>query len=134
MAKNKLIYQKLLIIFILAFGLNYIWENLHSVLYVHYKGGEITQFALLQSTFCDALFITVLAIMFLKSAYLKHRQWLAILAGFVVAVVVETWALKTGFWAYNGLMPVIPILNVGVTPFLQLGVLSFLVFRLTIKR
>lgn len=121
--------KKLFLIFILALFFNAIWENLHSLLYVHYRGSEITEFILLRAALWDASVITILAVIFFKIKYLKNRQWLVIIFGIVIAVLLEVYALNTGRWAYNDFMPIIPLLNVGLTPTIQLGLLAYLSFR-----
>ncbi len=51
--------KKWILVFVYAFGLNLIWENLHSFLYVHYKQGPITEFILVRAAISDALIIRV---------------------------------------------------------------------------
>ncbi|MBI2626699.1 MAG: hypothetical protein HYW77_00435 [Parcubacteria group bacterium] len=126
-------FKKLFSIFIASFLLNLVWENLHSYLYIHYKAGEITQLILLRATLFDALFITLLAILFIKFAYFKDRKWYALSIGVVFAILIELSALKTGRWAYSEFMPIIPLINTGLTPTIQLGILSYLVFKRQIK-
>ncbi len=123
--KRKLVY-----IFVLAFLLNWVWENLHSHFYLHYQGGEITQWILLQSIFADALFITLMAVFFLKSEFLRKNIWYALVLGIIAAIIIEIYALQTGRWEYNELMPIIPIVNTGLTPTVQLGILSYFVYKL----
>jgi hypothetical protein len=122
--------KKLLIIFIYAFALNWVWENLHSFLYVHYRGGGITQWVLLRATLFDAVFITILGAIFAGAVYLRNRMWLAAVFGAVAAIGIELYALSSGRWAYNSYMPVIPLLRVGLTPTIQLGILSYAIFRM----
>lgn len=121
--------KKLFIIFAASFLLNLVWENLHSYLYVHYQSGPITQVVLLRATFFDAVFITLLAILFIRIAYFQKRKWFALIFGFLAAVFIEIYALKSNRWAYDSLMPIIPFLNIGLTPSIQLGILSYLIFK-----
>lgn len=123
--------QRLFIIFLIAFGTNAIWENLHAFLYVHYRGGEITQFILLRAAVWDAVMISLLALPFLYIHYFRERSWLIIVFGVIVAVVLEWYALGTGRWAYAEMMPVIPILGTGLTPTIQLALLGYVAVRLT---
>ncbi len=117
--------KRLLQIFLTALVLNAIWENLHSYLYAAYKGGEVTQFILLRASVFDALLITLIALPFLYSNVLKRHSWLIVLFGLCVATINEWYGLSTGRWEYNVHMPIVPILGVGLTPFLQLGILGF---------
>lgn len=127
---NRRMIKKISFIFIYAFLLNWIWENLHSFLYAHYRSGEITQWILLRATLFDAVFIVALAVLFMSVAYLRDRQWLAVLFGIIAAVGIELYALQSARWAYNDFMPIIPLLRVGLTPAMQLGLLSYVIFRL----
>ena len=117
-------------IFLVSFFLNFIWENLHVFLYDNYMGEEITELILLRASFVDALIISVISLPFLYSGFLKSREWIIIPIGFVWAIAMECYALNTGRWAYNDLMPIIPLINVGLTPAIQLGLLGYVSFKL----
>lgn len=118
--------KKVLWIFGIAFLLNVVWENLHVVLYSAYKGGSITEFILLRAALFDAFVIALLALPFLLSKALQNKQWLIIILGIGVGVCNEWYGLSTARWAYDVSMPIIPFLNVGITPAVQLGVLGYL--------
>lgn len=122
--------KKIAAIFLFAFVSNVLWENLHSFLYESYKGGEITQFILVRASLFDALLITLIVLPFLYSSFLKRRAWLIFVVGGAVAIVNEWYGLGTGRWVYNSLMPMVPLLNVGLTPALELGILGYLSFKL----
>lgn len=138
--------------FLTAFGLNLIWENLHSALYVSYKGGPITELILLRAALIDAVIVT--AIIFLTDFVLNRwRTWqfspfsefsnvyyngrplviiyiwvevvMVVVLGILVAVVMEKWGLSTGRWVYSAAMPIIPLLGTGLTPTIQLAVTGF---------
>jgi len=126
--------KKILLVFIFSFCLNLIWENLHSYLYVEYMGGRITEFILIRASLIDALIITVLVLPFMFIDALKKHSWLIILAGILVAIFIEWYALGTGRWSYNEYMPIIPILSVGLTPTIQLGLLGYLSYRLIMRK
>ncbi|MBI4117419.1 MAG: hypothetical protein HY451_01925 [Parcubacteria group bacterium] len=121
--------KKLFLIFIFSFLLNWIWENLHSVLYYHPGGELMTQGMLLNAALFDAVFITALALFFIKISYLNKRLWLSLIFGLAAAVFIELRALEAGRWAYTSAMPVIPLLNIGLTPFVQLGLLSYFILK-----
>jgi hypothetical protein len=53
-----------------------------------------------------------------------------LIIGFVVAVVNEWYGLNTKRWKYKTSMPIIPILNVGITPAIQLAILGCASFYL----
>jgi len=116
-------------VFISAFFLNLVWENLHSYLYVHYQSGPITQVLLARAALVDAFFITTLWLFFQFIPYLKKRMWLAAIFAVIAAIILEKYALSSGRWAYNEYMPIMPLLRIGLTPTIQLGVISFFAFK-----
>jgi hypothetical protein len=122
--------KKLITIFFLAFVLNLLWENLHSFLYSNYKGGEITEFILMRASLFDAVVITLILMPFIYLPILKNKNWLIMFIGIVIAVFNEWYGLSTSRWVYSSLMPILPIVNVGLTPTLQLGLLGYLVFKI----
>ncbi len=122
--------KKVLIVFLAAFVLNLVWENLHSFLYDNYMGGKITELILLRATLADAVMVTIIALPFLLISTFKKYNWLIIIIGMIVAVGIEWYALATGRWEYNFYMPVIPLISVGLTPAIQLGLLGYLSFKL----
>jgi hypothetical protein len=124
--------KKLALVFLIAFAANYVWEHLHSLLYAHYKGGPITELILLRATLGDAVIITLLAFPFLMSRSLARHAWLLPVLCVLASVLIELYALPAGRWAYNGSMPLIPILGIGLTPTIQLGILGYLSYRLAL--
>lgn len=117
-------------IFILAFILNVLWENLHSFLYSNYMGGEITEFILIRASLFDALLIAIISLPFIFFDKLKNKSWLIIIIGVIIAILNEWYGLGTARWVYNSFMPILPIINVGLTPAIQLGILGYVSFRL----
>lgn len=125
--------KKIIFIFINAFVLNAIWENLHSFLYDNYMGGKITEFILLRASLFDALLITLISLPFLYFFALKDKSWLILILGTIIAILNEWYGLNTGRWAYNAFMPIIPILETGITPTIQLGLLGYATFKISEK-
>ena len=125
--------KKAITIFVVAFVLNILWENLHSFLYDNYMGGRITEFILMRAALFDALLITIILLPFVFLDILKNKGWLIIIIGIIIAVFNEWYGLGTGRWAYNSLMPILPIIKVGLTPTLQLGVLGYITYKLTVR-
>ncbi|MDO8564676.1 MAG: hypothetical protein Q7R88_01640 [bacterium] len=117
--------RKLICIFIAAFLLNFLWEQ-HTVLYEHYKGADITQLILLRSALFDAGVITLLFLIFNRA---RHREVWVMLIAFIFAVALERWALGSARWAYNDMMPIVPLLEVGLSPILQLPLTAFVSVR-----
>lgn len=118
--------KKILLIFIIAFALNFIWENLHMVLYDNFRGGPISRFILFQASVADAFYIVLLALPFLYLKFFKERRWLIIILGICLAVLNEWFfGLYLGWWQYAPSMPIIPILKTGLSPTIQLGILGY---------
>jgi len=123
--------KQLIYIFIIAFILNVVWEHLHSVLYIHYKGNVITELILLRAALFDAAVITILSYPFLRLSVLKNKLWIMILVAVIFAVGLEIWALKTNRWEYHANMPIVPVVQTGLTPTVQLALLSYLAVNLS---
>ena len=123
--------KRLIFIFIIAFVLNFIWENLHFVLYDNYLGGPVSRFILLQATVADAFLIVLLSLPFLYKNYFKNKMWLIIIFGIIMAVFIEWFALYTNWWQYGSNMPIAPILKVGISPMVQLGILGYFSLKLS---
>lgn len=117
--------KKIALTFLSAFVLNVIWENLHAFLYAGYKGGAVTEYILVRASLFDALIITSIVVPFLYITFLSRRGWLIFIIGTAVAITNEYYGLSTGRWAYTSLMPILPLLKVGVTPAIQLGLLGY---------
>lgn len=125
--------KKISFIFVISFLLNLIWENLHAFLYDNYMGGKITEFILLRASLFDALLITLISLPFLYLYFLKDKSWLIFVFGTIIAVLNEWYGLNTTRWAYNAFMPIIPILETGITPTIQLGLLGYVTFKISEK-
>lgn len=115
-------------IFLVALVLNFLWENIHSHLYDNYKGGRITQFILFRASLFDALLISIIVSPFIFLESTIQYNWIIIVIGFIVAVFNEWYGLNTKRWKYKPSMPIIPILNVGITPAIQLAILGYASF------
>ena len=126
--------KKYFYIFIIAFVLNLVWENIHSIFYLNYKGGEITQFILARASLADTVFILIITFFairfFQKSA---KRKMFIVIMGLFLSIFIERWAFVTGRWVYADSMPIIPLLNTGLTPTIQLAVLGFISFLIVEK-
>jgi hypothetical protein len=92
-------------------------------------GGPITEFILIRASLFDALLITIMLTPFIYWSWLAGQSWLIMLVGIVVAIVNEGYGLSTSRWAYNDLMPILPLIKVGLTPTIQLGILGYLTHK-----
>jgi hypothetical protein len=124
-------FKKYTSVFLAAFALNWPWEILHSNLYVHYKGGDITQFILFRAALGDAFMI--LGLVAIAGFFKKYNAIILIVIGVMLAIGIELYALNAGRWAYNSLMPVIPLLGTGLTPTIQLAITGWVAMNMTYK-
>jgi hypothetical protein len=76
--------------------------------------------------------LTGFAVPFIYLNGLRNLIWLVIPAGIAIAIAIELEALKTNRWAYNKNMPLIPIINVGFTPTIQLALIGYLTYAIFI--
>ena len=120
--------KKIILVYVLALIMSWIWEILHSVLYLSYQGGLITNFILLRASLIDATIVSVLVLISQKLR--RHKTLFIIAGGLVIAVVIEIWALQTNRWTYSSLMPIIPIIKTGLTPTIQLAITSYIVEKI----
>jgi hypothetical protein len=123
-------WKRYLLVFVVAFLLNLIWENLHSVLYVHYQGGPITETILLRASLFDAVFITILLFLIRNIKSRGIELYLLLSVSFLVAIAIELFALATGRWAYSPTMSIVPVLGVGLSPIIQLPFLGWFTKKL----
>ena len=127
----------------LVFGmlLNLAWELWHSIYFTHftepgYSYIELVEM-LLGSVIGDGVIILGLlfTITVIRGGSWQWRgsaQWPYVLLLVILAAIVQTSieidALNTGLWAYNAQMPRIPLLDLGLTPILQMPMLAPLSF------
>lgn len=134
-AFNRLVLK----IMVLAFLLNFAWELAQMPLY------DNTSFAINHVAFCslgsvaDVLMVLLLyfgfAFIFINPLWVHPLKWqriiMVVVTGGIGAVLSEMRHLSLGNWAYSDLMPLIPILNVGISPVLQFMILPILVYILS---
>ena len=127
-------------IYILAIGflVNLVWENAQAFLYVGYRGFIEHFWTCFVASVIDALVILlvylILALIY-KDLYWPRRNtyvryMVVALAGGTLALGFELWALTVGEWNYTGLMPVLPGLEVGLSPLIQLILLPILTYHI----
>lgn len=139
-ATDKNAFNKfVIIIIVLSFLLNFAWELIQIPLYKDsfYSIGHIAFCAL--ASLADAIMVLLLyfgfALIFRNPFWMKHLNWkrivMVILAGGTGAVMAEIRHLSFGTWAYADLMPIIPVINVGISPVLQFMILPLLIYLLS---
>lgn len=125
----KKIFKDILKLLVFVFLVNFLWEISQMFLYrdhttnfwdfisVHIKAslGDVIIFFI--------IYLLGALIFQNKKWFLEkniYKYFIASFLGFALAILIERYALITNRWAYNDLMPIIPILNVGLSPILQM--------------
>lgn len=116
-----------------SFGLNGLWEMAQMPAYVEMAGRTWREmlWPCTIATLGDvALTFAILGVGALAARQVRwgmSGKWnvyaTAALLGAACAVVIEWNAVATGRWTYSGRMPIVPVLGVGLLPFLQLSLL-----------
>ena len=138
---KKVYHQLIFTIAALAFLFNLIWELIQIPLY---KNGS---YSLEHIAFCglasiaDAILVMLLffgsAVIFKNLFWIRDKKWqqiiIVILIGGIGAVLGEMRHLSIVSWAYADAMPIIPSLNVGLSPILQFMILPIVVYITSFK-
>ncbi len=109
-----------------------VWEHAHIVLYTGYDAMKGFVPVWILATLGDILY--TLIIVGIISLIKRNLDWFrdanrydlfaAALLGFVLALMVEYKGLYLGRWSYLPAMPIVPLLNVGLSPLLQMTILT----------
>lgn len=117
-----------------AFLFHLVWENAQASLYAGYQSFFAHFPICLVGTVGDVvitIFALVLVRLFKKDVPQTAADFLSLaIIGFVIAVAIEQNALLIGKWNYAPAMPIIPTLNVGLAPILQMTIMLPLSFYL----
>jgi len=125
MIKIKPIIKKFLILLVIVFILNLIWEYLHFPLYYDLTGISKHPHLWL-ATITDLVWITLLFLIISwnnnSMAWITNPKkldyLLLIILGILPQIVTETHALYVGKWMYKAAMPT--VFSIGLSPLLQL--------------
>jgi hypothetical protein len=115
-------------ILVVAFFLNWIWEATHAAAYVEstgpflYRLRHCLPMAGTDAVWTLTLWAFVSALWWGADGHVRSRVALAAL-GATTAIAVEWAALAEGRWTYNALMPIVPIVGVGLWPVAQMAIL-----------
>ncbi|TAK95871.1 hypothetical protein EPO05_03165 [Patescibacteria group bacterium] len=113
----------------IAFILNFLWEISQAWLYApHFVGVAGLVEVHIRASLGDVILVSLILMLdsfvFRKVLAEERLGWkrmaMIMLAGFILGVAVEKYALATGRWSYNSLMPVMPFFKVGLAPVLQM--------------
>lgn len=131
----------ILVIAILAFKLNFVWELVQGPLYegYEYDWQHISICAL--ASVVDMLMIFLLlfgfAIIYKSVYWIKHLTYNRIitlmLVGAIGAILAEIWHRGKEDWSYSDAMPELPVVNAGLSPVLQFTILPIIIFTLSNK-
>jgi hypothetical protein len=136
---RRVTVQEVLRILVVAFFLNWIWEATHAAAYVEstgpflYRLRHCLPMAGTDALWTLALWAIVTALWWGADGQGTSRAALAVL-GAATAIVVEWAALTDGRWTYNALMPIVPIVNVGLWPVAQMTTLPVITLWLASAR
>lgn len=130
-----------------SFVFHMLWENLQAPLFEGYTSfGQHFWVCFRAAATGDMLFMLTiylaLAVIHRNGCWVKHRSsydhpatWiLTLLLGILLAISFELWAVEVDHrWQYAASMPTIPIVNIGLTPILQMIIVPFLTLLLTFR-
>lgn len=133
---------RLLVVYAIAMSINYVWEMAQMPLYQDMRFNELhSYFLCLQASFGDAN-ITI-AIFVVGLLLFRNWSWPAKLnipkfayltiTGGGIAILIELLAMKIGRWTYTSLMPLLPSVGVGLIPLLQLMILPYVSYILSLR-
>jgi hypothetical protein len=133
MVRQKSIRAFYITLFVVSFGLNWIWEVAQMFFY-KVKPAEMWTHILLYCTLATVIdaFVTLisykLTTVLVRNRYREsNNEWkpyaLMALFGAIWAVFFELVASEFGLWSYNERMPLVPVIKVGLSPLLQLTLL-----------
>ena len=133
--------QLILSVFFVGFLLNLIWENVQAPLYEGFTNFWDHFMMCFWASIVDAAVILVLYALFAfwykEFFWIKHLNWknglVLMLLGAAVAVGFEFWAFENEVWAYTEKMPVLGVLEVGLSPLLQMMLLPLLTLILSYR-
>jgi hypothetical protein len=133
----------LFVLAVSAFALNMLWELAQVFAFSSLNKASALEIFILVTiaSIADAI-ITLVA--FLTVALIRRdRRWwksagaadflIFAVVGMISAVLIETIALSRGTWTYGEYMPVIPLLEIGLLPLLQLTLLLPAVLWIALK-
>ena len=128
--------RRIVTLFVVAVPLNYLWELGQSPLYLPPSRLRDMWWHCFKASLGDGLLVgliyVICSILFGKLDWYVRirtsRYYTMMATGLAVGVLVEWAALRTHRWTYATAMPLIPGLQIGLVPVVQMLVLPLLVF------
>lgn len=132
----------LLVLFVISVALNYIWELVQAPLFVGMDSVGALAWHCFVASLGDGIILWI--IYGLGWGAFGHWRWtyqpgfrqmaFMLSVSIVIAILIEWSALHwLKRWSYTDSMPLIPVLDVGLTPILQMLILPPFIFFLTHK-
>ncbi|MDF1567679.1 MAG: hypothetical protein RQ801_13635 [Spirochaetaceae bacterium] len=126
-------------LFLWAVATNYLWEMLQMPLFAEMEFSDPKSWLIcFRASLGDG--VIVLTIWVIGFAVFRKTAWaenldarsipILLLSGSLIAIGIEWLALEAGRWRYSEIMPLVPLVNVGLIPFLQLLILPWISIRL----
>ncbi len=139
-SNNRNVFKRLCyLILASSFLLNFAWEMLQMPLFLNMSPGwQSTLFCTLASV-ADAIMVLLLYFVFAafykQPFWIKHmniqRSLMLIVIGGIGAILAEQRHLSQGNWGYASSMPILPYVNVGISPVLQFMFIPVLSYYLS---
>lgn len=135
--------KQVLALFAVAVALNYVWEVVQAPLYVGMEGWSTAWLHCFIASLGDGVLVWVILVIgwvtfrrFDWYVYPNRRAFsLMVATGVCIGVGVEWVAVNVlGRWAYTVNMPLLPIVEVGLVPVLQMILLPPVIFRIAARR
>lgn len=111
---------------IVSFCLNILWENFHAHLYLKHLGEKINEKTLIIATLGDVVILSFFVVLWWYIPLLRKNFLFVIPFGLIVAFAIEKYVLMTNRWEYSPNMPIVPFLDVGLSPIMQISVTSLI--------
>lgn len=131
-------HRYLIVTGIVSFVFNWIWEVVHGPLYQDFEYDLVHIGICGLASVADMLMVYLLLFGFgliyrnvywIRKLSASHIFWL-IVAGFLGANLSEWRHIWTGSWAYTDAMPLVPVINTGLSPVMQFTFLPLFIFWL----
>jgi hypothetical protein len=133
---------RLLVIYSIALIVNYVWEMVQMPFYQDMPFNEVRSYLLcLRASFGDAnvtISIFIMGLLLFRNWYWPVKLTIPkfaylIISGGGIAILIELFAVKAGRWTYTSLMPLLPLVRVGLIPFAQLIILPYLSYMIACR-
>ena len=140
--KPKRIIQYTLLFAAVAFIINYIWEMLRMPFFLEMYFSDFKAWLICgQASLGDVviiLFIFVLGrLIFRRWNWIYHFNVMKMIYLFIIgssiAILIEIISIKSERWVYSEIMPLIPKIDVGIMPVIQMIILPFLSYILVFQ-